>query len=180
VGAPLDEAAAALLVQAVGQDLRALAGAVDQLAATRDGGEAISADTVRKYFGGRADVRGYEIADAAIEGRFDVALERARWAESAKVAAPVVVSALAAGLRSLAKLADVQAGVSDADAAKLVGAPPFKIRSLKAQLRGWNPEGLATALTAVAQTDLDIKSGDADPAYAVERLVLQIAQARKS
>lgn len=184
VGAPLDEAAATLLVQAVGQDLRALAGAVDQLAATREGPEggteAISADTVRKYFGGRADVRGYEIADAAIEGRFDVALERVRWAESARVAAPVIVSALAAGLRSLAKLADVNPGASDVDAAKLVGAPPFKIRSLRAQLRGWNPEALVTALSAVAQADLDIKSGDADPAYAVERLVLQIAQARNS
>jgi DNA polymerase III subunit delta len=183
VGAPLDDAAATLLVQAVGQDLRALAGAIDQLAATRDapqdGTAAISADTVRKYFGGRADVRGYEIADAAIEGRFDVALERVRWAESAKVAAPVIVSALAAGLRSLAKLADVGAGVSDADAAKLVGAPAFKIRSLKGQLRGWNPDALATALSAVAQTDLDIKSGEADPAYAVERLVLQIFAARQ-
>ena len=178
IGAPLDERAATLLVQAVGQDLRALAGAVDQLAATQDQGDAISADTVRKYFGGRADVRGYEIADAAIEGRFDVALERVRWAESAKVAAPVIVSALAAGLRSLAKLADVTAGVSDADAAKLVGAPPFKIRSLKAQLRDWNPQGLAAAMDAVAAADLDIKSGEADPAYAVERLVLQIAQAR--
>jgi DNA polymerase-3 subunit delta len=183
VGAPLDDAAATLLVQAVGQDLRALAGAIDQLAATRDdadeGTAAITADTVRKYFGGRADIRGYEIADAAIEGRFDVALERVRWAESAKVAAPVIVSALAAGLRSLAKLADVGTGVSDADAAKLVGAPAFKIRSLRGQLRGWNPDALATALSAVAQTDLDIKSGDADPAYAVERLVLQIFAARQ-
>jgi DNA polymerase-3 subunit delta len=180
VGAPLDDAAATLLVQAVGQDLRALAGAVDQLAATRDGDGPISADVVRKYFGGRADVRGYEIADAAIEGRFDVALERVRWAESAKVAAPVIVSAIAAGLRSLAKLADVQAGVSDADAAKLVGAPPFKIRGLKAQLRDWNPQGLAAAMNAVAAADLDIKSGEADPAYAVERLVLQIANARRA
>lgn len=183
VGAPLDDAAAALLVQAVGQDLRALAGAIDQLAATRedpDGAAAITADVVRKYFGGRADVRGYEIADAAIEGRFDVALERVRWAESAKVAAPVIVSAVAAGLRSLAKLADVKPGASEADAAKLVGAPPFKIRSLRAQLRDWSPAGLAAALEAVARTDLDIKSGDADPAYAVERLVLQIAQARRA
>jgi len=183
VGAPLDDAAATLLVQAVGQDLRALAGAIDQLAATRDDAEegtaAVTADTVRKYFGGRADIRGYEIADAAIEGRFDVALERVRWAESAKVAAPVIVSALAAGLRSLAKLADIGTGISDADAAKLVGAPAFKIRSLRGQLRGWNPDALATALSAVAQTDLDIKSGDADPAYAVERLVLQIFAARQ-
>lgn len=180
VGAPLDAAAATLLVQAVGQDLRALAGAVDQLAATREGNEPISADTVRKYFGGRADVRGYEIADAAIEGQFDAALERVRWAESAKVAAPIIVSALAGGLRSLAKLADVKSGVSDADAAKLVGAPPFKIRSLRHQLRDWTTEGLASALRAVAAADLAIKSGDADPAYAVERLVLQIKKARGS
>lgn len=178
VGAPLDDRAATLLVQSVGQDLRALAGAVDQLAATREGDEAISVDTVRKYFGGRADVRGYEIADAAIEGRFDAALERVRWAESAKVAAPVIVSALASGLRALAKLADVTSGVPDADAAKLVGAPPFKIRSLKAQLRDWSPQGLASAMDAVAAADLAIKSGEADPAYAVERLVLQIVKAR--
>ena len=181
IGAPLDDAAASLLVQAVGQDLRALAGAVDQLAATRESPTdgTISVDIVRKYFGGRADVRGYEIADAAIEGRIDVALERVRWAESSKVAAPVIVSAIAGGLRSLAKLADVQSGVSDADAAKLVGAPPFKIRSLKRQLSDWSTDGLAAALSAVAQTDLDIKSGEADPAYAVERLVLQIASARR-
>lgn len=185
VGASLDDAAAALLVQAVGQDLRALAGAVDQLAATRDGGdEAISVETVRKYFGGRADVRGYEIADAAIEGRLSAALERVRWAESSKVAAPVIVSALASGLRSLAKLADVGGGISDADAAKLVGAPPFKIRSLRAQLRAWDADGLApvrlsAALGAIAQTDLDIKSGESDAAYAVERLVLKIEEARR-
>lgn len=179
VGAPLDEAAATMLVQAVGQDLRALAAAVDQLAASRDGQEAITVDTVRKYFGGRADVRGYEIADAAIDGRFDVALEHVRWAETAKVAAPIIVSALAAGLRSLAKLADAQPGLSDADQAKIVGAPPFKIRALRKQLQGWNTDGLATALRAVADADLNIKSGEADPAYAVERLVLQIAQARR-
>jgi DNA polymerase-3 subunit delta len=180
VGAPFNEAAATLLVQAVGQDLRALAGAVDQLAATRSGEESISVETVRKYFGGRADVRGYEIADAAIDGRFDVALERTRWAESARVAAPIIISALAAGLRSLAKLADVKPGMSDADVARLVGAPPFKIRSLRQQLRGWNTDGLAEALRAVAAADLNIKSGEADPAYAVERLVLQIAAARRA
>lgn len=177
-GAPLDDAAATLLVQAVGQDLRALAAAVDQLAATGDG-EPVTADIVRQYFGGRADVRGYEIADAAIEGRFDVALERTRWAEGAKVAAPLITGALAAGLRSLAKLSDVPSGQSDVAVAKIIGAPPFKVRSLRQQLRGWTSEGLVAALQAVAAADVDIKSGDAEPAYAVERLVLQIAAARR-
>jgi DNA polymerase-3 subunit delta len=182
LSAPLDEAAATLLVQAVGQDLRALAGAVDQLAATRDGSGPLTLDVVRQYFGGRADVRGYEIADAAIDGRFDVALERVRWAETAKVPATYITTALASGLRSLAKLADADGKdkrLSEADIAKFVGAPPFKIRSLRQQLRGWSTEGLAHALRAVASTDVDIKSGETDPAYAVERLVLQIAQARR-
>lgn len=182
LGAPMDEDGATLLVQAVGQDLRALAGAVDQLAATRDGTESITLDVVRQYFGGRADVRGYEIADAAIDGRFDVALERVRWAEAAKVPATYITTALASGLRSLAKLADadgVAKRLSEADIAKFVGAPPFKIRSLRQQLRGWSTAGLAQALRAVASTDVDIKSGETDPAYAVERLVLQIAQARR-
>ena len=182
VGAPMDEAAASLLVQAVGQDLRALAGAVDQLAATREGTGPITLDIVRKYFGGRADVRGYEIADAAIDGQFDVALERVRWAETAKVPATYITTALASGLRSLAKLSDAdgtEKRLSEADIAKFVGAPPFKIRSLRQQLRGWSTEGLAHALRAVASTDVDIKSGETDPAYAVERLVLQIAQARR-
>jgi DNA polymerase-3 subunit delta len=183
LGTSIDEAAATLLVQAVGQDLRALAGAVDQLRATRDG-DPITLDVVRQYFGGRADVRGYEIADAAIEGLFDVALERVRWAETAKVPATYITTALASGLRSLAKLADAdnkqnKQRLSEADIAKFVGAPPFKIRSLRQQLRGWSSDGLAHALRAVATTDVDIKSGETDPAYAVERLVLQIAQARR-
>jgi DNA polymerase-3 subunit delta len=182
LGAPIDEPAATLLVQAIGQDLRALAGAIDQLGATREANDPITLDLVRQYFGGRADVRGYEIADAAIDGRFDLALERVRWAETAKVPATYVTTALASGLRSLAKLADAESKpqrLSEADVAKLVGAPPFKIRSLRQQLRGWTMEGLARALRAVATTDVDIKSGETDPAYAVERLVLQIAQARR-
>jgi DNA polymerase-3 subunit delta len=184
LGNPIDEAAATLLVQAVGQDLRALAGAVDQLSATRDGDDPITLELVRQYFGGRADVRGYEIADAAIDGQFDVALERVRWAETAKVPATYITTALASGLRSLAKLADTQRrdnpSMSEAEVAKFVGAPPFKIRTLRQQLRGWSTDGLAQALRAVASTDVDIKSGETDPAYAVERLVLQIAQARRT
>lgn len=178
-GSSIDEAGAHLLVQAVGQDLRALAGAIDQLAFTSADGEPITAQHVRQYFGGRADVRGYDIADAAIEGRLDVALEQLRWAEGARVAAPVITSALATGLRTLAKLASVPRGMSDAEIARQIGAPPFKVRALNQQLRGWDAAKLAKALDAAAAADLALKSGDADAAYAVERLVLQIASARR-
>ena len=179
LGTRIDEEAATLLVASVGQDLRALAGAADQLVASIDRGTAITSSLVRQYFGGRADVRGYEIADATIDGRIDVALEQVRWAEAAKVAPVLVTSALATGLRSLAKLAGAPDGLRDNDLAALIGAPPFKIRSLRAQLRGWEPAGLAEAIAVVAQADLDVKGGAADPAFAVERMVLAVASKRR-
>ena len=154
-------------------------GAADQLASTLDSGAAVTLEVVRRYFGGRADVRGYEIADAAIEGRINVALEHARWAETAKVAPVLVTSALAAGLRQLARLADAPPRLSEGELARHVGAPPFKVRVLRRQLQGWEPAGLARALDAVARADLDVKGGSAEPAYAVERMVLQVAAARR-
>ncbi len=180
LGATVDEEAAALLVASVGQDLRSLAGAADQLAATTGKGEAITAEVVRRYFGGRADVRGFDIADAAIDGRINVALEQARWAEAARVAPVLITSAFASGLRSLAKLADAPSGLSEAELARHIGAPPFKIRILRRQLRGWDPSSLATALVAVAHADTDVKTGEADASYAVERMVLQVAAARRT
>ncbi|KQY58795.1 hypothetical protein ASD11_03950 [Aeromicrobium sp. Root495] len=179
LGATIDEPAAMLLVTAVGQDLRALAGAADQLSSSVEKGQRIDVDIVRKYFGGRADVRGYEIADAAIDGRIDLALEHVRWAEAARAAPPVVViAAVATGLRSLARLSDARQGLSEAELAKHVGVPPFKLRILRGQLRSWTPRGLAKALGAVARADLEVKSGEADGAFAVERLVLQVGAAR--
>jgi DNA polymerase-3 subunit delta len=190
LGTTIEDEAASLLVASVGQDLRALAGAADQLAAVigpgggagpraaNSTGQTVTAEVVRRYFGGRADVRGFEIADAAIDGRINVALEQARWAEAARVAPVLITSAFASGLRSLAKLADAPRGLSEAELARHVGAPPFKIRILRKQLGAWDTQSLAAALTAVAVADIDVKGGAADPSYAVERMVLQVAAAR--
>jgi DNA polymerase-3 subunit delta len=192
LGTTIDEEAATILVASVGQDLRALAGAADQLASTiepgggagpraaNSTGDAVTVEVVRRYFGGRADVRGFEIADAAIDGRINVALEQARWAEAARVAPVLITSAFASGLRSLAKLADAPGGLSEAELARHIGAPPFKIRILRRQLRAWDTAALASALDAVAGADIDVKGGAADPAYAVERMVLQVAAARRA
>ncbi|OUZ07273.1 DNA polymerase III subunit delta [Aeromicrobium sp. PE09-221] len=179
LGRSIDEAAAAFLVTAVGQNLRALAGAIDQLAVTTPPGEAITLEIVRRYFGGRAEVRGYEIADAALEGRLADALERARWAEAARVAPVLVTSAFATGLRQLAQLASAPGGMRDNELASQVGAPPFKIRALRQQLRSWEPAGLARALQAVAEADIAVKGGGAEPGYAVERMILRVSAARQ-
>ncbi len=178
LGSSIDQDAALLLVNAVGHDLRALAGACDQLVNAIERGTPVSLDVVKQYFGGRAEVKGFEIADAAIAGQISVALEQLRWAESNKVAGVLITSAFASGIRSLAKLACAPAGLREGDLAAHIGAPPFKIRALRGQLQGWDQSGLARALSAVARADVEVKGGGADPAYALERMVLQVAAAR--
>jgi DNA polymerase III subunit delta len=176
-GGRIDEEAAALLVQAVGQDLRALAGAAHQL--TSDFPDApITEAVVKRYFGGRAEVKSFAVADAALYGRTAVALEELRWALDSGTAAVLVTSAFASGLRGLAKLRSAGRGLREADLAREAGVPPWKVRVLREQARGWDDLGLAHAINAVAQADADVKGAASDAAYALERMVLTVATAR--
>jgi DNA polymerase-3 subunit delta len=177
-GGSLDRAAAQLLVDAVGQDLRALASGVAQLVADSESGH-VTAAHVRRYFGGRADVTSFAVADAALSGRAGPAMEQLRWAMTTGVAPVLITSALAAGLRGLGKLITAGGGLREADLAKEVGVPPWKLRSMRAQARGWDAAGLARALTAVAVADADIKGAADDFAFSLERAVLTVSRSRR-
>ncbi len=176
-GGRIDEPAAGLLVDAVGTDLRALAASAEQLAGDVPEG-LIDVATVRSYFGGRAEIKGFAIADAAIGGDQAGALEQLRWALHSGVAPVLVTSAFASGLRGLARLVGAPGGLREADLAREVGVPPWKLKTLRQQRRGWDQGGLATAITAVAKADADVKGAADDPGYALERMVLSVTEAR--
>jgi len=175
----IDEEAARLLVDAVGADLRALAAAASQLS-NDFAPEPISAEVVGRYFGGRAEVKGFAVADAALGGRSADALEQLRWALGNGVAPVLLTSAFAGGLRGLARLVSAPRGLREADLAREVGVPPWKLKTLRAQSRGWHPIGLATAITAVARADADVKGAADDAGHALERMVLAVSEARSA
>ncbi len=174
----IDAAAAQFLVDAVGHDLRALASGVAQLLSDGEG-EQISVALVKQYFGGRSEVTSFAVADAALAGRTGVAMEQLRWAMSTGVAPVLVTSALASGLRGLGKLITAGGGLHDADLAQEVGVPPWKLKSMRSQARGWDQGGVATALKAVAVADAEVKGAAGDPEYALERALIAIATARQ-
>lgn len=176
-GGRIGDEAAAVLVDAVGSDLRALSGAVNQLLSDT-GGEPVTDELIGRYFAGRAEVTSFAVADAALSGRSAQALEQLRWALRSGVVPVLITSALASGLRNLVRLGGAGRGGRDADLAREVGVPPWKIKTLRAQLRGWTPEGLATAIRVVAVADADIKGAADDAEYALEKAVLAIADAR--
>lgn len=159
--------AAELLVSAIGADLRALAGAARQLAEDFPD-QPLTAELVGRYFGGRAEVKAFNVADHALFGRTASALEELRWALDSGLSGPAITGSFANSVRSLAK---VKAG-------DVGGVPPWKIRILRDQARAWDERGLAQAVIAVASADADVKGAAADPAYALERMVLAICAAR--
>lgn len=177
-GGRIDEQAAGRLVEAVGSDLRALTAAVAQLLADT-GTEPLTDQIISRYFAGRAEVTSFAVADAAVAGRTAHALEQLRWALRAGVPPVLVTSALASGLRGLGRLAGAPRGQRDADLARVVGVPPWKLKVLRGQLRGWTPEGLGRAIRIAARADADVKGAADDPAYAMEKAILGIGRARE-
>lgn len=169
-GAGLDKQAAEVLVVAVGHDLRSLAAAVDQLVSDFPG-ERIDEDKVGRYFGGRAEVKNYEIADAMLAGDRALALQELRWSIESGTSEVYILSAVAAQLRSLANHV---AGNRDG------AMPPWKLKNLSTQARGWTPPALARAIRAVAKADADLKGASSDASYTLERLVLTIAGLREA
>jgi DNA polymerase-3 subunit delta len=173
----IDEYAARQLVEAVGGDLRGLASAASQLASDAPDG-VVDSSVVAMYFEGRAEVKGWVVADRAVEGRTAEAIEQLRWAVETGTDPVMVTGSLATALRSLVRLEGVARGWRDADVARDIGVPPWKVRVLRAQLRGWTPAGLSRAIRAVAAADLAVKGGSNDATLALTTALVEIGQAR--
>jgi DNA polymerase-3 subunit delta len=161
------------LVDAVGTDLRELASACSQLVADTTG--PIAVETVERYYGGRVEATGFQVADAAVAGDAGAAVALLRHALATGVDPVPLVAALAAKLRVLAKVAGGRSG--GAGAAARLGLAPWQVDRAVSELRHWTPEGLAVAISAVAQADAQVKGESRDRAYAVERAVLRVAVA---
>lgn len=173
----VDRDAADHLVRAIGQDLRSLSAAASQLASDFDGAP-LTLDMVRTYFAGRAEAKSFAIADAALEGKAAKALEELRWALERGTAPVLVTSAMAGSLRSLAKMSSARRGMRDADLMREVGVPGWKLSDLRRQLRGWDQDGIGSAIRVVARADADVKGRASDASYALEKMVLDVVRAR--
>jgi DNA polymerase-3 subunit delta len=161
------------LIDAVGSDLRELDAAVRQLAADTSG--VVTVATVNRYHAGRVEASGFRVADAALAGDAATAITLARHALATGTPAVPLVAALAVKLRTLAKVGAMRGGgISPAD----LGLAPWQVQRAERELRGWRPESLAEAITAVARADAEVKGLGRDPEFAVERAILRVVAAR--
>jgi len=175
LGGKAGEDAAEALLAAVGNDLRELAAACAQLIA--DTGGRISAETIARYYRGRAEVSGFTVADAAMVGDVAGALEALRWALQVGVDPVPIADALADGVRTVARVASAGRG-SAYQLASTLGMPAWKIERAQRQSRGWTADGLVDAMQAAAICNADVKGGADDRTYALERAIVALATAR--
>jgi DNA polymerase-3 subunit delta len=147
----------AALRTAVGDDARGLASAVAQLSADVEGAT-IGAGDVARYYDGVADMPGYLISDAVWRGRAGEVVRGTRWALLNNPGiGPAITAAVSSGLRQLGRYGAARPGMSEAELAKFVGAPPFKLKDLRESLGRLHPAMLARAVVALTETDAAVK-----------------------
>ena len=174
LGRKISTEAVQALIDALGSDLRELGGACSQLAADVIAGKMIDETDVAKFQNGRIETTGFDVADAALDGRRDVALIALRNALATGTDPVLITSALAGSLRTLAKVSGASRGSKSFDLAGTLGLAPWQIDKARRQLSKWTPATLAGAVVAVAQADADIKGAAVDPIHSLERAIIAI------
>ena len=174
LGRTISTEAVQALIDALGSDLRELGGACSQLAADIVGGKMIDETDVLKFQNGRIETTGFDVADAALDGKRDTALIALRNALATGTDPVLITSAIAGSLRTLAKVSGASRGVKSFDLAGPLGLAPWQIDKARRQLSKWTPATLAGAVVAVAQADADIKGAAVDPIHSLERAIIAI------
>ena len=178
LGRKIAPSAVVAIVAALGSDMRELSGVCSQLASDVAAGALITEEDVAKFQQGRVETTGFDVADAVLDGKTDLALVTLRQALETGVDPVMIVSALAGSVRALAKVSGANRGAKSFEHAGQLGLSPWQIDKARRQLSGWSPATLAAAVVTLAQADADIKGASSDPIYALERSIIEISRAR--
>lgn len=168
----VDDDTVTAILDAVGSDIRELAAVCSQLVADTDG--TVDAAAVRQYHQGKAEVKGFEIADKAILGDVPGAAEALRWAMLSGEPHVVLADALAEAVHTIARVGPLQG-----DPYRLageLGMPPWRVQKAQKQSRRWSRDRVAEALRVVAALNADVKGAAADADYALEAAVRKVAE----
>ena len=160
------------VLDAVGSNVRELAAVCSQLVADTAG--QVDAAAVRRYHSGKAEVKGFDIADKAVTGDVAGAAEALRWAMLAGEPHVVLADALAEAVHAIARV-----GPLSGDPYRMageLGMPPWRVQKAQKQSRRWSRDSVAEAMRVVAALNADVKGAAADADYALEAAVRHVAE----
>jgi len=175
-GRKISSDAISALVDATGSDTRELAAACSQIAFDTNAGKAvIDEEDISKYYQGRVEATGFDVADATLAGDPRSALIALRHALETGTDPIMIVSALTSSIRTLAKVSGAPRNANAFQLAGSLGLAPWQIDKARRQLSKWSPALIAFSVQELSRADVAIKGAEADPLYALERSVVAIA-----
>ena len=175
-GRKISSDAISALVDATGSDTRELAAACSQIAFDTNAGKAvIDEEDISKYYQGRVEATGFDVADATLAGDPRSALIALRHALETGTDPIMIVSALTSSIRTLAKISGAPRNANAFQLAGSLGLAPWQIDKARRQLQKWSPALIAFSVQELSRADVAIKGAEADPLYALERSVVAIA-----
>ncbi|OBK77786.1 DNA polymerase III subunit delta [Mycobacterium sp. 1164985.4] len=160
------------VLDAIGSDIRELAAACSQL--VTDTGGAVDAAAVRRYHSGKAEVKGFDVADKAVVGDVAGAAEALRWAMMRGEPHVVLADALAEAVHTIARVRPLSG--DPYRLASELGMPPWRVQKAQKQARRWSNTSVAEAMRLVAALNADVKGAAADADYALEATVRRVAE----
>jgi len=171
----VDDRASWALIDAVGNELRDLDGALSQLEVRLGKGAKIDGAEVRKSFARLADERIYAFTDAVGERKMAVAMGTLRRLLEQGEPPLVLFGALSNHVRRL-----LQAHRFDSTkaAGSFFGMPDWRVERLLGQARSYKEEELIAALGLLAKTDVDMKGDAPLPQVPLEEAVARIIAGR--
>lgn len=177
-GRKISDAAVTALVDATGSDTRELAAACSQISFDTNAGKAIIDETdIAKYYQGKIEATGFDVADATLSGNPQAALIALRNALQSGTDPVLIVSALTSSIRTLAKVSGAPRNANAFALAGSLGLAPWQIDKARRQLAKWSPALISYSTQELSRADVAIKGAEADPLYALERTVVAIATA---
>jgi DNA polymerase-3 subunit delta len=175
-GRKISGSAVTALVDATGSDTRELAAACSQISFDTNAGKAVIDEAdIAKYYQGRIEATGFDVADATLSGNPTAALIALRNALDSGTDPIMIVSALTSSIRTLAKVSGAPRNANAFQLAGSLGLAPWQIDKARRQLSKWSPALIAFSVQELSRADVAIKGAEADPLYALERSVVSIA-----
>ncbi|MBX3251925.1 MAG: DNA polymerase III subunit delta [Myxococcales bacterium] len=178
-GHPISSGATEALLDAFADDLAALDDALERLSLFVGPGQRIDDAAIEACVSKLKVDSIWALVDA-------VSLRDARKATAAassllldREPALRILAMLARQLRMVARVRDaIVSGMSDEDAARAAGAPPFKARELRAAAKRFTMTELTRAFSLIAETDLLLKGSKIPDDVVLERAVLALCTPR--
>lgn len=162
------------LLESVGSDLRELASAVSQLVADTDGH--VTVEAVRAYHEGVAEVSGFDIADLACAGNTARAVASTRRALQLGIPPVLIAAALSNSVMAIARSYGIRGRTSEYELAKVLGVPPFKVKSILQVSRRWNGDAVSDAVILMAELEAHVRGRGGDIDFSVENAVRQVSE----